>query len=112
MSVAVSQPSFYGCGQLEGHMTSNRRSIIGFVVIVSVLSTVAAFDIEGAKPQEDRRVATQRLTGSWDTEVAQDGFPPTRRLSTFTSDGAAVGTAVLQATPVGVQEDDDVSPRL
>jgi hypothetical protein len=84
-------------------MISNRRSIIGFLVIVFVVSTLAAFDMEGARPQEDRRVATQRLTGSWDAEVAQDGFPPTRRLFTFTSDGAAVGTAVLQATPVGVQ---------
>ena len=84
-------------------MISNRRSIIGFLVIVFVVSTLAAFDMEGARPQEDRRVATQRLTGSWDAELAQDGFPPTRRLFTFTSDGAAVGTAVLQATPVGVQ---------
>src|SRR5918995_2651980 len=103
MSVAVSQPFFYGCGHLEGQMISNRRSIIGFLVIVFVVSTLAAFDMEGARPQEDRRVARQRLTGSWDAEVAQDGFPPTRRLFTFTSDGAAVGTAVLQATPVGVQ---------
>jgi hypothetical protein len=84
-------------------MTSKRRRIIAFLVIVSVLSTIAVFDMEGARPQEDRRVATQRLTGSWDAEVAQDGFPPTRRLFTFTSDGAAVGTAVLQDTPVGVQ---------
>jgi hypothetical protein len=92
-----------GLPPLEGHMTSVLRSIIGFLVVVSVLSIIAAQDMAGARPQEDRRAATQRLTGSWDTEVLQDGFPPTRRLFTFTSDGAAVGTAVLQATPVGVQ---------
>jgi hypothetical protein len=103
MSVAVIGTVPLWLLPLEDHMTSVSRSIIGFLVVVSVLSITAAPDMAGARPQEDRRAATQRLTGSWDTEVLQDGFPPTRRLFTFTSDGAAVGTAVLQATPVGVQ---------
>jgi hypothetical protein len=84
-------------------MRNIQRIIVGFSIVGLLLSTAPPTTGGASGQAENNRGGAQRLTGSWDTQVVQDGFPPTRRLFTFTSDGAALGTAVLQATPIGVE---------
>jgi hypothetical protein len=84
-------------------MRSMQRIVVGFSVLGLLFSTAPLTIGRVSGQEQNSRGPTQRLTGSWDTEVAQDGFPPARRFFTFTSDGAALGTAVLQATPMGVE---------